>query len=101
MLLGTEYMIVFKAKAWLDLSVKKKSGIHVDERDIKKHKNDIARLATIIEGNTIPFMPEEVRIDMNQFITLYKESPVDLNALRIKNTTNEEILGRLKKIIGE
>lgn len=98
MLLGPEYMIAFKAKAWLDLSQKKKSGMHVDEADIKKHKNDIARLAVILEGGTMPFVPEEVRKDMEGFITQYEEEPADLKGLRIKDATNAEIIERLKKV---
>lgn len=98
MLLGPEYLIVFKAKAWLDLSDKKKNGAQVDMADIKKHKNDIARLATILESRTMPFLPEEIRKDMERFIALYDENPPDLKALRIKDATNEEIIGHLKEL---
>ena len=42
--LDAPYLIPFKAKAWLDLSDKKNLGIHVNSRDIKKHKNDVFRL---------------------------------------------------------
>lgn len=98
MLLGPEYLIVFKAKAWLDLSDKKKNGAQVDMADIKKHKNDIARLTTILEAKTMPPLPEEVRKDMERFIALYEENPLDLKALRIKDATNEEIIGHLKEL---
>lgn len=98
MLLGPEYLMVFKAKAWLDLSDKKKSGAQVDMADIKKHKNDIARLATILEARTMPSLPEEVRKDMERFIALYNENPPDLKALRVKDATNEEIMEHLKEL---
>ena len=98
MLLGPEYIIAFKAKAWLELSDKKKNGFHVDEKDIKKHKSDIARLTAILEGRVIQHLPEEVRIDMERFIALYEREPADLKALRIKNITNEEITGRLREV---
>ena len=38
-------LIAFKAKAWLDLKQKHAQGMHVDSRDIKKHRNDILRLS--------------------------------------------------------
>lgn len=43
--LRPEYLLLFKAKAFLDLSARKANGEHVDSRDIKKHKNDILRIA--------------------------------------------------------
>ena len=36
--LGAEYLMLFKIKAWLDLREKKADGAHVNERDLKKHK---------------------------------------------------------------
>ena len=41
-------VILFKAKAWLDLSKRKANGESIDSKDIKKHKNDIFRLTKII-----------------------------------------------------
>lgn len=38
------WLVPFKAKAWLDLSEKAEQGMHVDSRDIKKHRNDIIRM---------------------------------------------------------
>lgn len=39
-------LIPFKAKAWLDLSERDRRGEHVDSRDLKKHRNDIIRMAS-------------------------------------------------------
>lgn len=38
-------IIVFKAKAWLDLTERRKAGEAVKGSDIKKHKNDVFRLS--------------------------------------------------------
>ena len=35
--------------AWLDLKDKKARGEHVNDRDLKKHKNDVFRLLRIID----------------------------------------------------
>ena len=37
--LRPSWLIPFKAKAWLDLREKIQQGIHVDSRDLKKHRN--------------------------------------------------------------
>lgn len=40
-----EYLILFKAKAYLDLKSKKEAGEAVGSNDIKKHKKDILRIS--------------------------------------------------------
>ena len=44
-------LILFKAKAWLDLKERKLNGDQVDSKNIKKHKNDVFRLALLITAN--------------------------------------------------
>ena len=44
--LRPEYLILFKSKAYLDLTSRKEQGENVDSRDIKKHKNDVLRITT-------------------------------------------------------
>ncbi len=92
------YIIPFKAKAWLDLTDKKNKGISVDEKDIRKHKNDIARLAVVLSGNDSAWFPGEVRADMEYFISQYEKEPVDLKNLRIRDVTNAEVIRRLKDV---
>lgn len=45
-------LIPFKAKAYLDLKDRKLNGEHVDSKDIRKHKNDVFRLAQLITLDT-------------------------------------------------
>jgi len=40
-LVDAGHLIPLKARAWLDLLILKQSGGNVDERDIRKHKNDV------------------------------------------------------------
>jgi len=96
--LAPAYIIPFKVKAWLDLTEKKSQGIHIEEKNIKKHKNDIVRLATILIGSENVELPQEVRKDMERFITMYQEAPADLKSLRISGVTNEQIVERLTEI---
>ena len=47
--LDTEHIIPYKMYAWLDLKDKKARGERVNDRDLKKHKNDVFRLLRIID----------------------------------------------------
>lgn len=46
-LLNVACLVVFKIKAYMDLMEKEQKGNPVDSRDIKKHRNDVLRLAGI------------------------------------------------------
>ncbi len=96
--LSHTYLIPFKAKAWLDLRERKNAGQHVDERDIKKHKNDVLRLATLLSGIEQCDMSENVCKDMVSFIdNLYKE-PIELKELSILGVTYDAILEIISKV---
>ena len=92
------FIIPFKAKAWLDLTDKRNRGMNVDEKDIRKHKNDIARLAMVLDGNDSILLPEEVRKDLDVFLSQYEREPADLKNLQIKDTVNAEIIRRLRDV---
>lgn len=42
-------IIPFKARAWLDLSRHRDAGEKIDEKDVKKHRNDVARMLPLLE----------------------------------------------------
>lgn len=92
------YLIPFKAKAWLDLSERKANGQAVDERDIRKHKNDIVRLIAILTGNETCILPEKVLQDMQNFIACFESEPVEPKALKIPGLTAADIVQVLKKV---
>ncbi len=46
--LAPEYILPFKARAWLDLTARKNKGENVDSKNIKKHRNDIFRLFPLL-----------------------------------------------------
>lgn len=94
--LAPAYIAILKAKAWLDLSEKRSAGLHIDGKDIRKHKNDVVRLVTLLSENDGLILPNEVRDDMVQFIASYEKNPVDLKSLGIVNMKNEAIIHRMK-----
>ncbi len=71
-ILGNKYLIVFKAKAWLDLSRRKAQGEQIDSRNIKKHLNDIARLTGSLEKIEHLNLPDSVQTDMIDFLDSLK-----------------------------
>jgi len=99
--LAPEYLIPFKAKAWLELSERNKSGQHVDSRDIKKHKNDVIRLITILTGEETCNLPKTVKQDMENFINHLRSEDIDFKALQISRITKEKLLELLGKLYVE
>lgn len=96
--LSHTYLIPFKAKAWLDLNDRQSKGQHVDDRDIRKHKNDIIRLATLLTGTEQCELPEPVRQDVALFIDGLRSEPVDLKNLKISGVKFEDILMVLSRV---
>ena len=96
--LSHTYLIPFKAKAWLDLRERKANGQHVDEKDIRKHKNDIIRLATLLTGLEQCELSEPVRRDIALFIDGLRNEPVDLKTLKISGIKFEDILAVLSQV---
>lgn len=63
--LSASYLIPFKAKAWLDLNDKKNAGVHVDSRDIKKHRNDVLRIVAELPLEERIVLPAMIKEDMS------------------------------------
>lgn len=84
------YMIPFKAKAWLDLKARSQRGEHVDSRDMKKHRNDIIRLAgeLVLERCDLP---DEVRDDMEKFISVMDITDQEIKKLKLRGVRAEDI----------
>ena len=66
--LGPTCLIPFKAKAWLDLRERKFNGEQVDSKNIRKHKNDVYRLAQVLTIDTRQILGNEVARDMKKFL---------------------------------
>lgn len=84
--LKPEWIIPFKAKAWLDLREKK----DVDSSDIKKHRNDIIRIVSDMFLQKC-ILPDEVRRDMEKFIEQFDVTESELKNLKIRGTKPEDI----------
>ena len=90
-ILDAEHIIPLKMKAWLDLKSKKAEGIHVNSRDIKKHRLDVFRLFRLVrEGQKIT-VPKSVGGDITQFIAQMRETEIRLTDIGI-NRPKDSIL---------
>ena len=97
-ILGSTHLIPIKARAYLDLSSQRDSGTHIDEHDIRKHRNDIFRLYQLLSPDTRILLPPLIHQDMLMFLEKIKEVPVDLKAIGVRNTDLQSIttiLGRV------
>ena len=93
-------LIPFKMKAYLDLSMRKKSGEHVDSKNIKKHKNDVFRLAQLITANTRQVLSPEIAEDMKKFLSEIADETVDLKSLGIRGTDKQKMTEMLYQCYG-
>lgn len=96
--LRPEYIILFKAKAYLDLKLRKESGGTVDSEDIKKHKKDILRIAAELMLERVADLPETVDSDVQTFIDSLEQEPFDQNSLKIYGLKNDDVVSLLKRI---
>ncbi len=89
-------IIPFKARAWLDLSRERDAGGKVDEKNIKKHRNDVARLLQVLSPQASYPLPETVANDMRAFVEM-ATADVDYNPEQFKvNMTREDVADRLR-----
>ena len=89
--LGETGLIPFKAKAFLDLSQRKAIGEHVDSRDLRKHKNDVLRLAQILKPGQHVELAPTIRADMSEFCDKISDDDANMRQLGI-SASYEDII---------
>lgn len=93
--LDASHLIPFKAKAYLDLTNRKSNGEHVDEKNIRKHKNDIFRLYQLVDSSIKVETSKGIYKDINTFIDIMKDIDIDLKQLGLDSLTKQQILDEL------
>lgn len=96
--LRPEYLILFKAKAFMDLKAKKESGEEIHSSEYKKHKRDILRIIVELAVERPVVLPETVRNDIRVFIDSLASDPFDVNTLINYGVSTEEVIDRLKEV---
>ena len=93
-------LIPFKAKAWLDLKERKASGEQVDSKNIKKHKNDVFRIAQLIRPETRQELSAEIAEDMGKFLSEMEIEDIDLKSIGVRGVDKKRILTILYQCYG-
>lgn len=88
--LSEEYLMLFKMKAYVDLKTKKQAGEKVDSSIIKKHKNDVFRLLTIVSMEEGISLDSKIQQDVQLFINLVMTDMVNLHHLGITQITLDD-----------
>ncbi|MDY3793196.1 MAG: hypothetical protein SOZ56_12100 [Oscillospiraceae bacterium] len=96
--LRPEYLILFKAKAFLDLKQRKDRGEAVDSKNISKHKKDILRIAAELVLESTGELPAAVETDIRAFIDLLAQDPFDSNSLKVYGLSNDEVVEVLHRV---
>lgn len=92
-------LIPLKAKAWLDLTMRKDSGEKIDSKKIKKQKNDIFRLFQIISPESRIDLPDTISRDMQQYLDAISEEPdLDLKPFGLKGLSVLDLVRTLRQI---
>ena len=96
-ILDSTWLIPFKIKAWLDLREKKAKGLHVNTRDLKKHRNDVVRI--VAEMPLVPCdLPTDVREDISTFLRELDISDQDIQNMGFNSVSLHDIRERLEDI---
>lgn len=90
-ILDAAHIIPFKMFAWLDLKRRKASGEHVNEKDLKKHKNDVFRLLQIIPNGAKIVSSGLVKENILHFLTDIKNEDLRLGQMGLPFEKDEAI----------
>lgn len=74
------------------MTQRNEQGKHVDSRDIKKHKNDVIRLSTLLTPATKINLPNVIKEDLSQFIQNLDKEELNLKQLGIRNMNKDALI---------
>lgn len=89
--LSAGYIMPFKMYAWLDLKRRKDAGEHVNERDYKKHKNDVFRLLQIIDPDEKISVRGLVKECVERFLVDIEQETINVRQLGLLITKDEAV----------
>lgn len=85
-ILDAEHIIPLKMKAWLDLKSKKEQGVHVNSRDLRKHRLDVFRLYPLVREELLIYVPASVLADIQDFVLQMREMDMRLADIGISRS---------------
>lgn len=98
-ILSAAHLIPIKARAHNDLMDRKTKGEKIDDRDIRKHKNDVIRLFQLLSPDNRMRLPFSIQKDFAAFLDIIENgSPVDCKSLGLKHFNINRIIETLREI---
>lgn len=100
-IVGADHLIPLKARAWLDIRERRQAGEGVDSKNIRKHRNDVFRLFTILDPTMRVDLPGGIRADMERFFQGSADGEgIKLKDLGIHGVSVEDVFRLLRKVFG-
>lgn len=93
-------LIPFKAKAWIDLKDRKARGEQIDSKNIKKHKNDVFRLAQLLTADTRQIISNEIATDMRKFLSEINNEEINLKSINVQGADKDAVIELLYNCYG-
>jgi hypothetical protein len=95
---GEDRLIPLKAVAWLDLKARREKGEEVDAKNIRKHANDVLRLAQLLAPDTRIAVVEKIAQDLARFLEgIAVDATIDPGAIGLPGTL-AEISRRIQQV---
>lgn len=91
-------LIPFKAKAWCELTDRHNAGEEGLSKHIKKHRNDVAKLLTLISADVQTELHGMVEADMKRFVEAMRVDILDEHVTGVKGITTDLFCTRLHEI---
>ena len=99
--LDAVHLIPLKARAYIDLVGRKQEGENINEKDIRKHKNDVIRLYQLLSANIRKELPSSIKNDMSLFLNdMQNDKSINCKNLGLKNVDAHKIVEILGVIYG-
>lgn len=97
-MIHADALIPLKARAFVDLGDRKARGEPGDSKNIKKHKNDIFRLFTVLERDQVIPLPPTLQLDLKEALHRIATEEIDLKAFGIGGMQMPEVIAELNRI---
>jgi len=76
-----EALVCLKVRAFLDMRRLKAEGVKIDDRDIRKHRNDVVRLTALLTERSSLSLTESIKRDMEEFLSVLQTERPDVKAI--------------------
>ncbi|HLT41835.1 MAG TPA: hypothetical protein VKZ95_03945 [Sphingobacteriaceae bacterium] len=97
----TEALIVLKAKAYLEISARIEQGVKEDSKNLKKHKNDVFKLAMLLTSEDRFELPESIKEVVVEFLKMVNDNLPTADVFKatgMKGATGDQAFNAIKEV---